>query len=243
MRREAATPSVAVAAASAASQLLMTAGMNGHDPIAYEWNVRQASRYCTHLQISMDTHTHTLWDMARWCNPLVFCVSYPPPHPPNRVGITLLANRIPAHSPAMMRDEWQACGWVSEWGGHAVDPLYTGLHNQPCWLEVLHAAKICWVCHFYSRLLVITLQVRQAGSPSQVFWEEAAAGRRKQMFARGLLQKLMHSVRLYGDIANRIFTLWCIRIMIDLVVCGCDGALFIMLIWTYMLNFLHNVTD
>lgn len=82
MRHEAGTPLVAKEAASAASQLLMTAGMNGHDPIAYEWTVRQAFRYCTHLQISMDTHTHTLWDMARWCNPLVFCVSYSPPPQP-----------------------------------------------------------------------------------------------------------------------------------------------------------------
>lgn len=55
----------------------MTTGMNGHDPIAYEWNMR-VSTYCTHVHISMcahgHTYTHALLDMARWCNPLVFPV-------------------------------------------------------------------------------------------------------------------------------------------------------------------------
>lgn len=123
MRHEAATPLVAKEAASAASQLLMTAGMNGHDPIAYEWTVRQASRYCTHLQISMDTHTHTLWDMARWCNPLVFCVSYSPP-PPTVLGLRCwpIGFRPTLQRWCEMNDRR-----VGEWGGHAMQSTHCTL--------------------------------------------------------------------------------------------------------------------
>lgn len=60
------------------SQLLMKAW---HDPIAYKWNMRhQMGIYlqytCAHKHANAQTHicTHALLDMARWCNPSVFCV-------------------------------------------------------------------------------------------------------------------------------------------------------------------------